>query len=401
MQSISGGDRRLNDGVAMPSADDGGPAKMFASAMPIVFCMSLVSSVAPPLSPNLSVIFDWLCARISFVLAILSYVTDVAANQLKGENSFAASSSFSKQYSYPSFSSSAYTAKPSHAASIEECTGQITEVGSVSDASEAEVLKRMLARVICGALELPSSSPKLGFMRSLVDEMLADSEANKNLEVQDSSRAVLAECFLLNADRLAKLLARSRPQSLSFQKVIDQVSRGPVAALTLAASTGLRYARSRTLAPPPSSALEATLASMEHADKISGDLVWLSDKLQLYGGLHLIAAPWSEASQLSWSAAYNAPPRVQSSMISVVIRILSSVSSDITVCSRSQRVLLLLHWLPLLCVAYHGGDGPLMSSAQKQVCSSARMHQFRCHSLASGFSNCAHEPSPFALTQRR
>lgn len=265
-------------------------------------------------------------------------------------------------------------------------TTSLTGIGSSGSPSILRAVDQVLEIIT----SLPSSSTKYSFTRNLAEQLLKDNTAQKPPMV-DLSRVALTKAFRRTVDQLEACLTKDSGVSGAWMSIMRRCSQAAGWASGIAASADLAQAS-------PGASLRA--------EKLSQELCWLADLLFQYGGGLEAMRIWVNSPVLAEAARY-ASPRVQSSLVklaallvracaglewTVAAEFILDSTDGTTACIGAQssdlayrqgvppmpfmnsaswappdlQYRLLLLWLPLMCRAFHSGDGPILSTSEKQ-----------------------------------
>ncbi|CAI6006872.1 unnamed protein product [Closterium sp. NIES-64] len=215
--------------------------------------------------------------------------------------------------------------------------------------------------------DLPSSSPKYGFIRSVAEELLRANDSSKDLNLSEANRRALLQAFSRTISRLESSLKRGQASSFGLTQILDQVSWGAAAAAAVAVAAsggggGISGSggNGKIRRMPGGNGGENPLA-----EKLSQELLWLVLKLQGRKGIEQVVEVWAEARVLS-ELAVRSSPRVQLNLLKLTCIVLDLVSSHVVSCDVKSQEHLLLHWMPLLCQCPNTSDGLLSTDSNRQ-----------------------------------
>ncbi|CAI7810215.1 unnamed protein product [Closterium sp. NIES-54] len=233
--------------------------------------------------------------------------------------------------------------------------------------SSSSSVERALCQSLCLMTDLPSTSPKYGFIRSVAEELLRANDSSKDLNLSEANRRALLQAFSRTISRLESSLKRGQATGFGLTQILDQVSRGAAAAaaVVVAASGGGGGVSGSSGNGEIRRMTGGNGGENLHAEKLSQELLWLVLKLQGRKGIEQVVEVWAEARVLS-ELAVRSSPRVQLNLLKLTCIVLDLVSSHVVSCDVKSQEHLLLHWMPLLCQYPNTCDGLLSSDSNRQ-----------------------------------
>ncbi|XP_024541117.1 uncharacterized protein LOC9647674 [Selaginella moellendorffii] len=234
---------------------------------------------------------------------------------------------------------------------------------------------RALSQVLELVNDIPASSRKYEFARSLADKMMYDNVEQGGQSLREVNRMALETGFLRTVYMLASSLeGLHRQQQVEAWgwpwKMIKGLPMG-AASLSCQFVPVLATLRNRIgsvmqsqcmqmMAPPPCPSAEDS----EVAEKLAQELLWMSQRLKENNGLEVAILHWSSAAGLAGQSVC-ANLRVQRLLVKLSAFLCSGlIASEVEPPSEVTLKLLLL-WLPLFCRSTHGIDATMFTSAEK------------------------------------
>ncbi|KAG0612273.1 hypothetical protein M758_6G014700 [Ceratodon purpureus] len=232
-------------------------------------------------------------------------------------------------------------------------------------------------RVLRLVNDVPASSNKYLFLLDMADRLIEENrmESGKYTSI---NRAALRRGFSRTINLLGQSL-ESRGQNQSFLgRLVNQIlpSGGAlVPSMAIPEPFGKIWSFVGNVLSPltgwslskrpihTEAARLANLADSDIAEKFAKELLWMTQKLIACGGMEDVVQQWSSASPLA-ELSLCASPKVQKSLVRLSALLCKGVVEN-TGTPHEVCVNLILAWLPLLCIATHGGDGPIFNSLEK------------------------------------
>ncbi|XP_024403883.1 uncharacterized protein [Physcomitrium patens] len=269
------------------------------------------------------------------------------------------------------------TAGDEYTSALSSSFGRQTKshLGSRSNlAVSATPIGRALTQVLALVNDVPASSNKYVFLQGLADRVIQENRM-EGARYNSINQAALKSSFTRTIYLLG-LSLESRRQSDSFlgrlaknlpggAAVPSVIFSGPFAKLwsffgQLLSPLGFFSSRSNL----NESALQvANLVDADVAEKFAIELLWIAEKLLDCGGMEVAVQQWSSVSYLA-ELSLRASPKVQKSLVRLSTLLCKGLVGNMSIPQEVCFKLMLL-WLPLLCNATHGGDGPIFNSAEK------------------------------------
>ncbi|GJP43770.1 hypothetical protein CLOM_g3187 [Closterium sp. NIES-68] len=244
--------------------------------------------------------------------------------------------------------------------------------GSAVNSDPSASVERALCQSLCLMTDLPSGSPKYGFIRSVAEELLRTNDSSKDINLSEANRRALLQAFSRTISRLEGSLKRGQAaSSFGLTQILDQVSRGAAAAaaVAVAASGGVGSGINGNGGNGASGEIRRLSGGSGgdniQAEKLSQELLWLVLKLQGRKGIEEVVEVWAEARMLS-ELAVRSSPRVQLNLLKLTCIVLDLVSSRVVSCDVKTQEHLLLHWMPVLCHCPNTSDGLLSTDSNRQ-----------------------------------
>eukprot|EP00850_Spirogloea_muscicola_P005409 SM000024S07871 [mRNA] locus=s24:1032077:1033859:- [translate_table: standard] len=196
---------------------------------------------------------------------------------------------------------------------------------------------RTLSHALDLVADLPISSVKYDFARAIAEKILGDNakQASGLLVV---NRTALLQTLARTAKKLEAAL-RSKQGSSRLGQLVD------------------RYLS--WLGVHQNNEVE------DKGEKLAAELLWVVKRLADCNGVAEATKLWSCTPGLARMAPA-ASPRVQRHMVQLSASLCKAVGNGDIGVSGEVCFRLLLLWMPLLCKARHGGDGPILNNSEKQ-----------------------------------
>ncbi|KAG0625707.1 hypothetical protein M758_2G075200 [Ceratodon purpureus] len=232
---------------------------------------------------------------------------------------------------------------------------------------------RSLTQVLALMNDVPSSSNKYAFLQDLADRVIEENKVEGG-KFSSVNQAALRRGFSRTINLLGQSL-ESRQQHGSFlgRMVRHLPSRAMLSTVSLPGPLAkIRSLIGNILLPfnlwmQRTNANEAThltnLADTDMAEKFATELLWIAEKLLANEWMEDAIEQWSSAPSLAELSLY-ASPKVQKSLVRLSALLCKGLVGNTNI-PQDVCLQLVILWLPLLCNATHGGDGPIFSSVEK------------------------------------
>nr|AAK93619.1 unknown protein [Arabidopsis thaliana] len=210
--------------------------------------------------------------------------------------------------------------------------------------------------------EIPVSSRKYQVVRSLAERLINDNQGENSVALLDLNRRVLNASFRTTLSRLETAVERN-PNRRDIDEPVRRGLNRVVRAVVRAVGDGFIGWGGE----------ETADQTAETSEKLAAELLWLAEKMAVYGFVDEAVEKWASASNLAW-LALSCEPRLQCSLIQISA-LLFKEAKDIKKGSEEEegeeaklreiKKKMLISWIPLLCRASNGADKPVLRSAER------------------------------------
>ncbi|KAL1204083.1 hypothetical protein V5N11_011922 [Cardamine amara subsp. amara] len=226
----------------------------------------------------------------------------------------------------------------------------------ISDCAESGI-GRAIWQLLSAMNEIPVNSRKYQFVRSLAEKLIDENHGENSIALFDLNRRVLNASFRRTLSLLEAAVERNR------RYTGEPVPRGLnrlVRAAVRAVGDGF-------------TGLGGEETADQSAEKLAAELLWLAEKMAVYGVVDEAVEKWASASNLAWLALWS-EPRLQCSFVQISA-LLFKEAKDIEMGREEEaaeeekwreiKKKMLISWIPLLCQASNGADKPVLRSAER------------------------------------
>ncbi|EFJ26053.1 hypothetical protein SELMODRAFT_441994 [Selaginella moellendorffii] len=239
---------------------------------------------------------------------------------------------------------------------------------------------RALCQVLDLVIDIPVTSRKYEFARSLADRILADNSRYGGPVLKEINIRALEGGFSRTVFLLTKCLARLHRQQqveawawpwrmlkdLPFSLIFHCLPP-LLTSLKDGFGTALHNPLMQMIVPAGlSSACDGGSSSSSEivAEKLANELLWMAQRLKQNSALEVAILHWSSATQLAqWSLTSSS--RVQKLLVKLSAFLCAGLVSLDVELQPEVTLRLLLLWLPLLCRTSHAIDETTLSSSDK------------------------------------
>ncbi|CAM6075429.1 unnamed protein product [Sphagnum tenellum] len=253
-----------------------------------------------------------------------------------------------------------------------------------SNSSSSSPIGRALSQLLELLNRVPASSSKYEFLLSLTDKVIEENKIH-GVGYKSVTRTALGVGFARTINRLGRSLEGQRHQGLWLWRFLpgsdvllpkigfpaplvklQSIARNMLITFSpwpLVTPTNRILGMDYDSSSSSSSASCANTTDSEMAEKLAQELLWMAQKLLDCGAMEEAVQQWSSVPTLA-ELSLCASPRVQKSLVRLSALLCRELAGESQV-SHGVRLKLVLLWLPLLCNATHGGDGPIFTSLEK------------------------------------
>ncbi|XP_010444356.1 PREDICTED: uncharacterized protein LOC104727054 [Camelina sativa] len=228
----------------------------------------------------------------------------------------------------------------------------------ISDCEESGI-GRAIWQLLSAMNEIPVSSRKYQVVRSLAERLI---EENHGFALFDLNRRVLNASFSRTLSRLeAAVTVECNNRRDTCEPVRYGLNRMVRAAVRAVVGDGLTGWGGE----------EET--ADQSAEKLAAELLWLVEKMAVYGFAGEAVEKWASASNLA-SLALSSEPRLQSSLVQISALLFKEAKKDTEMERDEEKSTrddetnkkMLISWIPLLCRASNGADKPVLRSSERE-----------------------------------
>ncbi|CAA0411909.1 unnamed protein product [Arabidopsis thaliana] len=227
---------------------------------------------------------------------------------------------------------------------------------------EESGIGRAIWQLLSAMNEIPVSSRKYQVVRSLAERLINDNQGENSVALLDLNRRVLNASFRTTLSRLETAVERY-PNRRDIDEPVRRGLNRVVRAAVRAVGDGFIGWGGE----------ETADQTAETSEKLAAELLWLAEKMAVYGFVDEAVEKWASASNLAW-LALSCEPRLQCSLIQISA-LLFKEAKDIKKGSEEEegeeaklreiKKKMLISWIPLLCRASNGADKPVLRSAER------------------------------------
>lgn len=162
--------------------------------------------------------------------------------------------------------------------------------------------------------EIPTTSPKYQTVKAIAEKIMDDNSRSGHMELLQINRTVLATAFARTTTLLQQSLETSQKDKNSFAWISRSLLTFPYGAYMVSYLKGLNFCvgvvhslietavcQSQKRTPSRVAGIEGIeLVDREvQAEKFGEEVVWITNKLRVYGGVEEALLQWSTASALA------------------------------------------------------------------------------------------------------
>ncbi|XP_010484194.1 PREDICTED: uncharacterized protein LOC104762577 isoform X2 [Camelina sativa] len=226
----------------------------------------------------------------------------------------------------------------------------------ISDCEESGI-GRAIWQLLSAMNEIPVSSRKYQVVRSLAERLI---EENHGFALFDLNRRVLNASFSRTLSRLEAAVTVEFNNRRDTGEPVRYGLNRMVRAAVRAVGDGLTGWGGE----------EET--ADQSAEKLAAELLWLAEKMAVYGFAGEAVEKWASASNLA-SLALSSEPRLQSSLVQISALLFKEAKKDTEMERDEEKSTrddetnkkMLVSWIPLLCRASNGADKPVLRSSER------------------------------------
>ncbi|KAG2301077.1 hypothetical protein Bca4012_059197 [Brassica carinata] len=219
----------------------------------------------------------------------------------------------------------------------------------IGDCASESGIGRAIWQLLSAMNEIPVNSRKYEVVRSLAERLIDENHGQNSLALFELNRRVLNASFRRTLGRLEAAVEKNR--SGPVRSGLNRVVRAAVRAVGDGFSS-------------LGGGEETVDQSAETAEKLAAELLWLAEKMSLYGFVDEAVEKWSSASDLARLALWS-EPRLQCSMVQLSALLFKEAAAGGGEKWGEIKKKMLISWLPLLCRASNGADKPVLRSAER------------------------------------
>ncbi|CAE6258445.1 unnamed protein product [Arabidopsis arenosa] len=226
----------------------------------------------------------------------------------------------------------------------------------ISDCEESGI-GRAIWQLLSAMNEIPVSSRKYQVVRSLAERLIDENHGENSIALFDLNRRVLNASFRTTLSRLEAAVERNSNRRDIGEPVRRGLNRVVRAAVRAVGDGFIGWGGEETA---------------ETSEKLAAELLWLAEKMAVYGFVDEAVEKWASASNLA-SLALSSEPRLQCSLVQISA-LLFKEAKDIKEGKEEEaeeaklkeiKKKMLISWIPLLCRASNGADKPVLRSAER------------------------------------
>ncbi|CAH8280766.1 unnamed protein product [Arabidopsis lyrata] len=230
----------------------------------------------------------------------------------------------------------------------------------ISDCEESGI-GRAIWQLLSAMNEIPVSSRKYQVVRSLAERLIDENQGENSIALFDLNRRVLNASFRTTLSRLEAAVERNSNRRDISEPVRRGLNRVVRAAVRAVGDGFIGWGGEETADQ-----------TAETSEKLAAELLWLAEKMAVYGFVDEAVEKWASASNLAW-LALSSEPRLQCSLVQISA-LLFKEAKDIKEGKEEEaeeanlkeiKKKMLISWIPLLCRASNGADKPVLRSAER------------------------------------
>jgi hypothetical protein len=170
---------------------------------------------------------------------------------------------------------------------------------------EESGIGRAIWQLLSAMNEIPVSSRKYQVVRSLAERLINDNQGENSVALLDLNRRVLNASFRTTLSRLETAVERN-PNRRDIDEPVRRGLNRVVRAVVRAVGDGFIGWGGE----------ETADQTAETSEKLAAELLWLAEKMAVYGFVDEAVEKWASASNLAW-LALSCEPRLQCSLIQI------------------------------------------------------------------------------------
>ncbi|KFK28114.1 hypothetical protein AALP_AA8G474500 [Arabis alpina] len=227
----------------------------------------------------------------------------------------------------------------------------------IGDYASDSGIGRAIWELLSAMNEIPVNSRKYEVVRTLAERLIEENHGENSTVLFHLNRRVLNASFNRTLNRLESAVECNRSELLPVRHGLNRVVRAAVKAVGDGISNW--------------GGGETADQSSDTAEKLAAELLWLAEKMTVYGFVDEAVEKWASASKLAWLALWS-EPRLQCSMVQISA-LLFKEAKDMGMGREAEekekwreiKKKMIISWLPLLCRASNGADKPVLRSAER------------------------------------
>lgn len=174
----------------------------------------------------------------------------------------------------------------------------------ISDCEESGI-GRAIWQLLSAMNEIPVSSRKYQVVRSLAERLIDENQGENSIALFDLNRRVLNASFRTTLSRLEAAVERNSNRRDISEPVRRGLNRVVRAAVRAVGDGFIGWGGEETADQ-----------TAETSEKLAAELLWLAEKMAVYGFVDEAVEKWASASNLAW-LALSSEPRLQCSLVQI------------------------------------------------------------------------------------
>lgn len=179
-----------------------------------------------------------------------------------------------------------------------------TKMLVISDCEESGI-GRAIWQLLSAMNEIPVSSRKYQVVRSLAERLIDENHGENSIALFDLNRRVLNASFRTTLSRLEAAVERNSNRRDISEPVRRGLNRVVRAAVRAVGDGFIGWGGEETADQ-----------TAETSEKLAAELLWLAEKMAVYGFVDEAVEKWASASNLAW-LALSSEPRLQCSLVQI------------------------------------------------------------------------------------
>ncbi|KAH7521120.1 hypothetical protein JRO89_XSUnG0110000 [Xanthoceras sorbifolium] len=243
------------------------------------------------------------------------------------------------------------------------------------DTPSVKALGRALTHILALVNEMPATSTKYQFLMAMADRIMEGNARDDHEELLQVNRTALSSAFARTSNLLYRSLQSRQSQEDSTAWPTRAIKALPLGSYIAPYLKGFGYCVNlvmslvdRGYSGGLQKRREVDAEDEEDgeimAEKLAQELLWITNKLRLYGDVEQALFHWSFSSALA-SLSLTANPRVQGLILKISAILFGDVYRENNGVSREVKFRLIVLWLPLFCHASNGVAYPVLTSFEK------------------------------------